>query len=85
MHNQHLLVILDANASIVAVADPSKAPPGMGYSIRAKNEHLVYEVQAPAGLMQYPHKEMKRIIAEQIEAGACKPHLSGRVMRRKSA
>lgn len=75
MTNQTLLVVLDANGAIVAVADPSKVPLGMSYSIASKKEHSVHEVQAPDGLMQRPHPEMKRVITEQIRTGACRPHL----------
>ena len=83
MSNHTLLVVLDANGSIVAVADPSKAPDGMTYSIAAKKQHSVHEVQAPEDVMHRP-LEMKRIIKERIDAGACKPHLSRRVKSQKS-
>jgi hypothetical protein len=84
MSNYTLIVVLGANGNIAAVADPSKAPDGMAYSIAAKTEHLAYEVQTPENLMQLPHVEMKRFIKEQIDAGACKPHLFGRVKSQKS-
>ena len=84
MSNHTLIVVLGAKGNIAAVADPSRAPDGMAYSIAAKSEHLVYEVQTPENLMQLPHTEMKRLIKEQIDAGACKPHLFSRIKSRKS-
>jgi hypothetical protein len=76
MTNQIFLVVSDANGNIIAVADPSKGPPGMSCSVASNQQKTVHEVQAPHDLMQRAHVEMKRIIKERIDAGASKPHLS---------
>jgi hypothetical protein len=74
MSTQTLLVILDPNHHIIAVADPATVPPGMSYSIACCRGASVLEVDVPHQLMQRPHPEMKRVIIEQIRAGASRPH-----------
>lgn len=75
MSKLSFFVVLDSNGRIVAVADPTKAPKGMSYSIATKQEYSVLEVDAPEDLMRQAHGEMKRMIKERIDAGASRPHL----------
>lgn len=74
MTNHTFFVVLDSNGSVVAVANASKAPKGMAYSIASKTGHSVLEVDAPENLMRQAHGEMKRVLREHIDAGACRPH-----------
>ena len=74
MSNQTILVVLDAQGNLIAAADPYQVPPGMAYSIASRKEHSVLEVEVPRDLMKRAHPDMKRIIKERIDAGACKPH-----------
>jgi hypothetical protein len=79
MSNQTLLVVVNANGGIIAVADPARVPHGMSFTIASNKPHAVHEVHVPDGLMQRPHPEMKRIILERIKApGMCKPHIARR-------
>ena len=75
MTNHIFFVVLDPNGSVVAVADASKAPKGMTYSIASKKGHSVHEVDAPENLMHHAHAEMKRVLRERIDAGASRPYV----------
>jgi hypothetical protein len=82
MSNEMLLVVIDNTGAIVAVADPSRTPAGMSYSLASNQGHSVHEVHVQSDVMQRPRDEMKRIILERMRVpGASKPHIARRAIK----
>jgi hypothetical protein len=62
-----LLVMVDAAGKPLVIADPARAPKGMGYSIGSNAGHEVYELSVDRELMRLPRDTLIKAVRDQLK------------------